>query len=68
MFTNTEIRYYLKSWDANSAHSFGLYVDGGGGTLCSYRDTIDCVSIQLQHIYEANNVANDTKWKLEHAT
>jgi hypothetical protein len=34
MFRNTEARYYVKSWDGNSARSFGLYVVGGEGKKC----------------------------------
>jgi hypothetical protein len=43
---------------------------GGGacGPLCSYRDAIDCISIQLEQISEVGNVTNDTKWKLEHTS
>jgi hypothetical protein len=64
MFGNTETRYYVKSWNANSAHNFGLYVDGKEW-LCFYRDA---VAIQWEPVAEVCNDTNDTKWKLQHTS
>jgi flagellar capping protein FliD len=61
MFRNTEARYYVKSWDANSARTFGLYVIGKKKNPSPHKDSIDCVSIQLEQISEVGNVTNDTK-------